>query len=90
MYWALTGRYIPTMIPKHNGGVDIAVAAEAAEPASPNELKPKIPVGVSRLVMECISKSPSDRPGDMPTLISRLDLLIHMIAGNKLIPNNEK
>ncbi|MBI9015867.1 MAG: serine/threonine protein kinase [Phycisphaerae bacterium] len=83
IYWALTGKNIPTMIPKHQTAGSITVEKNVPPPPSPNELKPKIPVGVSNLVMECIRKKPIDRPKDMPEVIARLDLLIHMIASGK-------
>ncbi len=83
MYWAFTGKHIPTMIPKRTNGIELALNDNVGPAKSPNELKPAIPMGVSNLIMECVEKDPRRRPSDMPTLISRLDLLIHMIAGNK-------
>ena len=88
MYWALTGRHVPTMIPKATDQFDLTVTKKVEEPQSPHQLKDKIPVGVSNLVMECIGKLPQDRPADMLTIIARLDLLIHMIAGGKLANSN--
>ena len=91
MYWALTGKFVPTLIPKQNGGREIL--EPTGPPESPNALKPLIPVGFSNLVMDCIRVKPKDRPQDMTQLISRLDLLIHMIAGGKPlagVKNDEK
>ena len=85
MYWALTGRHIPTLIPRGSDRVDLAVES-AGPPPSPHELKSKIPVGLSNLIMECVRELPNNRPPDMPTLISRLDMLIHIVAGGKLVP----
>ena len=89
LYWALTGKNVPTLIPKKRGGDRVEVVAEADSnlPTSPHQLKPQIPLGVSNLVMECIRKSPRNRPADMATLISRLDVLIHMIAGGRPTTN---
>jgi eukaryotic-like serine/threonine-protein kinase len=88
MYWALTGKHVPTLIPKNTDRVDLI--SEAGPPQSPNQLKPQIPIGVSNLIMDCIKNSPRDRPGDMPTVVSRLDLLIHMIAGGRPVANGNK
>lgn len=87
MYWALTGRHVPTLIPRTSEGVAIATEP-SGPPSSPHELKPKIPVGVSNLVMECVRESPTMRPADMPTVTSRLDMLIHILAGAKLAGQN--
>ena len=86
MYWALTGKHIPTLIPKPSERVDLA-RANKESPLTPHQIKPKIPVGVSNLVMECVRTDPRQRPADMPMLISRLDLLIHMIAGGRPLVN---
>ena len=86
MYWALTGKHIPTLIPEQSDRVDLAQHVPE-NPLTPHQIKSKIPIGVSNLVMECVRTDPRQRPADMPTLISRLDLLIHMIAGGKLAVN---
>lgn len=87
MYWALTGKYVPTLIPKQENGVELAIEKTTGPPPSPSQLKPQIPLGVSRLVMDCVKSKPTDRPPDMTTVISRLDLLIHDVAGGKPLGN---
>lgn len=84
VYWALTGKNVPTLIPRQLDRVELADEKASGPPASPTELRPKIPIGVSNLVMECIKNDPRERPADMNTVISRLDLLIRMIAGKRL------
>ena len=89
MYWARTGKYIPTLIPKQQSDrLDLSISTENDAPVPPHQIKPKIPVGVSNLVMECVNKNPLHRPADMPTLITRFDLLIHMITDGKPIVAN--
>ncbi|MBN1764542.1 MAG: serine/threonine protein kinase [Sedimentisphaerales bacterium] len=87
LYWAFTGRHVPTLIPKKTDRVELAEASTVGPPPTPHQLKPKIPLGVSNLIMDCVAKEPKDRPADMLALISRLDLLIHMIAGGKPTAN---
>jgi eukaryotic-like serine/threonine-protein kinase len=84
MYWSFSGKHIPTLIPKQKDRVELATEANTGPVPSPHDMRPQIPVGVSNLIMECVRDQPTQRPADMPTLISRLDLLIHMIAGGKL------
>ena len=81
MYWALTGHNVPTLIPKKNDSLGLA----ALQPCpAPHELKSQIPIGVSKLVMDCVKDDPSQRPRNMMTVISRLDLMIHSILGDKI------
>ena len=85
MYWALTGRNVPTLIPKKNDfGISVS---ETGEIKSPNQVYPKIPVELSDLVMECVKDRPSDRPSSMSEIIGRLDVLIRSIFGTKLSLN---
>ncbi len=80
VYWALTGKHIPTLIPKKDSlGLPIPQKRRA-----PHELKKQIPIGISKFVMDCVEDDPANRPHDMMTVISRLDLLIHSILGGKL------
>jgi len=83
MYWALTGKNIPTLIPKTNSlGLPIIQPRLA-----PNEIKRQLPTGISKLVMDCIEDDPARRPHDMMTVISRLDLMVHSIFGGKVKTN---
>ncbi|MBN2139157.1 MAG: serine/threonine protein kinase [Sedimentisphaerales bacterium] len=80
MYWAMTGKHAPTLIPKKNKfGIPVTEPRRA-----PNEIKKKIPQGVSNLVMDCIEDDPMKRPNSMMAVISRLDLMIHNIFGEKI------
>jgi serine/threonine protein kinase len=80
MYWALTGANVPTMIPKKN-----KMGLAVPEPRrSPHEIKRKIPEEISNLVMDCVADDPADRPGNMTTVISRLDIMIHNLLGDKI------
>jgi serine/threonine-protein kinase len=85
MYWALTGKHAPTMIPKKNKfGLPVVEPRRA-----PNELKKQLPTGISKLVMDCIEDDPTRRPRNMMTVMSRLDLMVHSIFGEKIKTNNK-
>jgi serine/threonine-protein kinase len=85
MYWALTGKNVPTLIPKKNSfGLPIHEACRA-----PHEIKKRIPLNISRLVTDCIKQEPAERPASMMTIISRLDLMIHGIFADKIKPNKD-
>lgn len=84
MYWAFTGKNVPTLIPRKADPFRMVVPKEVP---SPHEVHKRIPVGVSRLVMQCVKDKPSDRPVTMNEVIRRMDLLIHSILGDKLSKN---
>ncbi len=80
MYWALTGRNVPTLIPKKD---DMGMVIPQQRRA-PHEMRKQIPIGISKLVMDCVESNPSQRPVNMMAIISRLDLMIHSIMGDKI------
>jgi len=84
MYWALTGKNVPTLIPKKIATVG---RYEPQRCYAPHELKQQIPIGVSKLVMDCVRQDPAERPSNMMDVISRLDLMIHSIFGGKIKAN---
>jgi serine/threonine-protein kinase len=81
MYWALTGKNVPTLIPQAN---DLASLMGPKGFAAPHEIYNKIPLSISRLVCDCVKEEPSKRPTTMPEVISRLDLLIHSIFAKRI------
>jgi len=84
MYWALTGKHVPTLIPKTNS-LGLPIPPKPCRP--PNEIKKQIPTGISNLVMDCIKDDPAERPRNMVTIVSRLDLMVHSIFGGKIKSN---
>lgn len=80
MYWALTGQNIPTLIPKKDSlGLPIL-----QQQMAPHEIRKRLPVGISKLVMDCVEEDSSKRPRNMVTVISRLDMMVHSILGGNL------
>lgn len=85
MYWALTGKNVPTLIPKNKNGV--ALMEPPRECIPPKKLKPKLPQSISDLVMECVQDDPAERPANMMAIVSHLDTMIHDIFGDKIRAN---
>ena len=86
MYWALTGKNVPTLIPKKN---ELGIAVDAPSSVrSPHELFQKIPLPWSDLIMECVNDKPADRPSNMLEITRRLDELIRNIVGSKNASND--
>ena len=81
MYWALTGKNVPTLIAnKQDVGRN---AVQKAKCRPPHEIYEKIPEKLSDIVMQCIQQKPADRPANMSEIISRLDVMIKAIFSNK-------
>jgi len=84
MYWALTGKNVPTLIPKSRNSLALVVPQNCP---APHEIRNKVPIGVSKLIMDCIKDAPNSRPRNMMTVVSRLDIIIHSILGDKIRTN---
>jgi len=71
MYWTLTLENFPTelRVPDSMGGTYLITADR---PLAPIEINEKIPVALSKLIMDCCSENPLDRPADMRQLDARL------------------
>ncbi|MFA6187051.1 MAG: serine/threonine-protein kinase [Phycisphaerae bacterium] len=81
MYWAVTGKNVPTLIPQNN---DLSALLGNRDFPAPHEVHRKIPLGVSNLIVDCVREEPERRPKSMSELVSRLDLLIHSIFAKKI------
>lgn len=76
IYWSTTGRNIPTLYTAGRGDNAFVVDDRIQ---SPQELNPAVPVALSNLVMECIASKPEKRPATMENVISRLELVKHIL-----------
>ncbi|MBN1125670.1 MAG: serine/threonine protein kinase [Sedimentisphaerales bacterium] len=84
MYWALTGKNVPTLIAKKT---DIGLSAMQKQKKgfrAPHEIYRQIPREVSQIVMDCVQEDPAKRPANMSEIISRFDVMIREIFGSKL------
>jgi serine/threonine-protein kinase len=86
MYWALTGKNVPTLISKKTllATRNRLGPYEPTKCVPPHELRRQLPVGIFKLAMDCIKQNPAERPASMTEVMSRLDLLIHSIFGSKI------
>jgi serine/threonine protein kinase len=78
LYWAVTGRAYPTVMPsqRRRGGIDLAGPREAPPP---EELNPAVPLALSRLILDCCRQNPKDRPADMQEILRRLEVTQHLL-----------
>jgi serine/threonine protein kinase len=82
MYWVVCGKWFRTLI---------TVAAPTATRITlesdrgndpPHEVNPRIPVPLSRLIMECCEAAKERRPRDMREVLSRLEIVEHLALRN--------
>jgi len=77
LYWALTGKNIPTLYTVNKKGENSFLVDDRIQ--SPAEMNPKVPPAVNNLAIECISTSPKKRPADMDEMITRLEIGKHIL-----------
>jgi eukaryotic-like serine/threonine-protein kinase len=78
LYWALTGKNIPTLYTVNKKGENSFLLDTRID--TPQDLNPKVPNALSNLVMECISTKPQKRPADMDQVVTRLELSKHVLT----------
>lgn len=77
MYWLVTGKYVPTLIPKTKtqpGTVKSALHDKPKRATPPIELVPELPPALSTLIMDCIEEDPRNRPDEMSRVLDRLEI----------------
>lgn len=84
MYWSLTGKAIPTVLPKKS---NVTMLADL-HVKSPDTVNPDVPAPLNKLVMDCIEIHPQSRPSSMAELAARLDLIAHALKRNAAMNGN--
>jgi serine/threonine protein kinase len=82
LYWALTGKNIPTRYTVDKKGENSFLVDERIP--TPQDLNPRVPSALSALVMDMVASSPRKRPAGMDAVIKRLDLAKHVIEKQNL------
>jgi eukaryotic-like serine/threonine-protein kinase len=86
LYWTLTGKPIPTILPK-KGSVTMLADMTVVPP---EQLNPEVPAPLSKLIGDCIEAQPSQRIGSMNEVVSRLGLIGHTLnRGDEPVPEIE-
>jgi serine/threonine protein kinase len=72
MYWALSGRKMPTLFTIKKG--ENSLLSDDLIP-SPHVLNPLVPESLANFVMECVRINPRKRPADMGEVVRRLEII---------------
>lgn len=70
LYWALTRKNIPTVLPQQN------MLKMSSAIIRPSQIRKNIPPLLNRLVMDCIQLEPSHRLKNMQEIVTRLGIVI--------------
>lgn len=79
MYWVMTGKWYRTMVTvAPPGATRIALESQRGNDP-PHELNPRIPLPLSKIVLNCCETAKEHRFRDMRAVLSRLDVVQHLI-----------
>ena len=76
LYWTLTARPIPTVLPKEGS----LTLNDGQRVTPPQQINPKIPSPLGKLVTDCIEIHPARRPSSMNEVVSRMSLIGKQVA----------
>jgi len=79
MYWVLTGKAFSTILPNAPAGAKKIELNARRGSAPPHETNPRVPLSLSRLIVECCASKRENRPWDMATVLSRLETIRHLL-----------
>lgn len=80
MYWVLTGKWYKTLITVAPPTATRITLESQRGNEPPHELNPRVPVPLSKLILECCESSRTRRPRDMREVMSRLEMVQHLLA----------
>lgn len=83
VYWALTGKKLPTLFTLKKGENSFLSDGLIQ---SPRDVSASIPEPLSNLVMECVRTNPSKRPNDLSEIAKRLEIMQHGMARSSEAP----
>ncbi|TWT46143.1 Serine/threonine-protein kinase PknL [Phycisphaerae bacterium RAS1] len=83
MYWVVTGRYFETLVsnaPTAARKIDFDAQRSSA---APHELNPRLPLPLSKLIMDCVETNPESRPVDMRAVVARLEVALQVLNNRR-------
>lgn len=77
LYWALTGKYVPTAYTRAKG----VMKGKSDDAPPPDELRADVPKSLGLLVKESVRSDPRERPESMIAVANRLGLVLRELQG---------
>ncbi len=87
LYWALSGKKLPTLFTLSRGENSFLLD-DAIE--TPRQANPTIPEPLSRLTMECVRSNAMKRPESMSIVQRRLEIIHHGLTRSSTMRNHDK
>ncbi len=85
MYWALTGKNIPTAMGSQNDSLMGSLDDNLIEKATPvNAINPLVPDRLNDLIMQCVEVDLDKRPASMDVVADKLDMILGMIRAESM------
>ncbi len=75
MYWVLTGKHIPTAMPKGDSLMSSLDDSMIDKPTPVRELNPDVPPRLEELILSCVQVNADLRPATMQKVADSLDLI---------------
>lgn len=84
MYWCVTDRHVPTILPKQENAIRLKKDVDLLPPG---EVNPDVPVALNNLILECVREDPAERPVSMNAVRERLQLAMRQTdAAHQTVP----
>ncbi len=83
MYRVVTGKIYKTIMPTAPSGARKIELELQRGNQPPHEINPQIPVPLSKLISACCATAKEHRPADMREVLSRLDLIDHVLTRHR-------
>jgi serine/threonine-protein kinase len=75
MYWVVTGKWFRTLVTVASPTARRIALESQRDNDPPHELDPRVPLPLSRLILECCEAAKERRPRDMREVLSRLEVV---------------
>jgi len=79
MYWVMTGKWYRTNLTVAKPGTTRIALESQRGNDPPHELNPRVPLALSKIVLDCCEAAKEQRPRDMRELVSRLEVVKHLL-----------
>lgn len=83
MYWVVTGRYFETLVSNAPPAARKIDFDSQRSSAAPHELNPRLPLPLSKLIMDCVETNPEARPADMRAVVLRLEVALQVLNNRR-------
>ena len=85
MYWCVTGRFVPTVMPRSEH--EVGLKMKSIDLIAPVDYNPNVPAAFNSLILNCLHDAPTSRPDSMKEVAARLRIVHHQLRSAPPEPN---